>query len=142
MTATPPKRPVGRPKKVRDPIKAAEEFNRVHNPDSEPASKGYVKCVARKIVSHSYHRHQNPLLGTLAVMSVLVLFASWVIVISNPSNHNVYLVGSALAFQSGAILLACIVTPPPKLEPITPKDDIKQIQKYTPPPCEKKDGCE
>lgn len=142
-------RPRGRPKKVVAVPK--EEIN----PDCQPATRGYVKCIARKIFKESKHVHKSPqpLVGFVMLFSFINVFitaASWA---SSPTHEgSIWVIIAAIFWVSLEALIAvvgsCLVSPEidesltgtlswdnPNLDPA--------FEKHTPPPpiCEKKEEC-
>ncbi|MDD2246422.1 MAG: hypothetical protein PHC39_05005 [Proteiniphilum sp.] len=131
------KRGRGGPKKVRETEKPA-------NPDCEPATKGFVKCIARTLVdkqsSHFYYENRDSDCGGMFSFAVgTFAFFVWGFAMS---VDNVPMV----AWASGVIVIMCIVgiaemyINKPNIR-LNTRDYCKAIQKYEPPTCEKKE-CE
>lgn len=140
MTTTSPPRKRGRPKKVvATPIDAAEAFNKAHNPDCEPATRGYVKCIARKLdCTLNMGRQYGPsacLWFLLSLIFGIGAVAVWII----GSHDTIYAIIAAvcclIACHDG--LLYCAVKS-------DQRSNLGYMGKYTPPTpvCEKRKECE
>ncbi len=130
MTA-PTKRRVGRPRKQPE------------NPDCEPATKGYVKCLMRKSLAHSHA--QNVTFGVIA--SALVIGGLLTLCLALGEGQT----WKALSPQWFAPMLmftmSCLVVMIDLMRSDAERvccnstSGINEIQKYE-PPCEPKRGCE
>jgi hypothetical protein len=133
------KRGRGRPKKE----------DKVENPDCEPATKGFVKCLMRKYDNGHTHEQRSggwPML-CLSVLFLAVLFVCGVT--PNPSmgaNQPLYtwvfgllaVVSGVAAYEVAAIGEDRTTVPNNKMW----SDHPDYIRKYEPPKCEPKKGCE
>jgi len=123
-----------------------EELDGFKNPDCEPATKGYVKCLMRKIHTH-YHGQNISCVFTLSgaacgwFITLMACFGFGTSATASPFGFYppvgyglilsivLTLVGLDLCYSNNA----CVST----------EEDIPSvIKKYTPPTCEKKDECE
>ena len=124
------KRARGRPKK------AAE------NPDCEVATKGYVKCVARKLGEHTHENFKIKMSdGVLAFVGIVGLIsigeAGYILdQISIPTLLMTFV------FFGMYSLVAGMVTSHGCTETSYDLDEVKAIQPHTEPPCEPKRECE
>ena len=185
MTATPPKRPVGRPKKnqmtvtLQDPagnkiFKSYAEMKQfiadtdatiasmtdhdwmdgktpttmLKNPDREPASKGYVKCMARKtrldvVLDILEHRQYSLMIQSVAflIMCVASGICYWVA----PYTSTAQTFMMVVSIVTGAIVLSRlykIAGYTDTINHLKRSEPAECIKKYTPPPCGKKEECE
>ena len=116
------------------------------NPDCEPATKGYVKCLLRKTW---YHKHRLTGSGWLLLISVMF---GWIFTIGfgsvlvSPSDFNLQVTTAQQWFPS--TLLFSLATTVFLIEAVLlevegRKEEMPtEIQKYSHPVCEKKDECE
>jgi hypothetical protein len=168
MTPT-PKRPVGRPKKPAvglcdkdDNVKMFHSYEELKtwmdetensikeftgapkNPDREPATKGYVKCVARKLNTHKHETDRNQMItiqmGGFAILFLLSIGGAGLANSVFGASSNEFLFFVATVFSSFVLILFCgtQITNPDTSDVNFDADIARAIQKYTPPTCEKK----
>jgi hypothetical protein len=133
------KRGRGRPKK--------EE--KVENPDCEPATKGFVKCLMRKYDNGHTHKQRG---GGLAMIALALLFGVvWLacVTMPNPSmgaNQPLYawMFGSLAAVSVVAAYEIASIGEGRTTEPNNTMwcTHPEYIRKYEPPTCEPKKECE
>ena len=130
------------------------------NPDCEPATKGYVKCQIRKLISVSGHSHGNhdELCGALGLLSLFAfigsLVVSFLLYFVPPGAGSIYSLAQCQTVACytftfctvmGVICGSCLIAEcKDETEPNTIIDEDStpsEFQKYE-PPCEKKDRCE
>lgn len=122
------------------------KIDALENPDCEPATKGYVKSIARKLVSH---RHEQCGFGLWYFFATVIGFLAWIcamVVRTEPIAAWAIGVGTLV---SGACLAETIETSQYNTETsnIDASADTDYgypdyIKKYEPPNCEKKNECE
>jgi TM2 domain-containing membrane protein YozV len=114
------------------------------NPDCEPATKGYVKCLMRKTREHTHNCQWD------GSPTFLLMFAGWF--------GSVILGASCISIDKGmqnignqyfvpvvlfTILITCLFYEFMKLEIVEINRSLpSDLKRYTPPTCEKKDECE
>ena len=145
-------------KRGRGRSRKEEEPPEVKNPDCETATKGYVKCLLRKISAASWHQHDitdGDLRESLLVISGGALLLSglvWALLGSALAEpvvqiNNVWLArltcewAQSICGASVVILLAVGMSAPPTVLRNCAIPSLKEIRKYEPPTCEKKE-CE
>jgi hypothetical protein len=116
----------------------------IKNPDCEPATKGYVKCLMRKTRNHTHYGRWDGNFTTLAMCGgwfSSLLFGACCFSIDKALQNigNQYFI-PVLLFS---IAMTCMYCEFMKLEytnveGLTPPE----LKKYTPPTCEKKDECD
>jgi len=134
------------------------------NPDCEPATKGFVKCIARTLFANTSHKHYGNFdslresfvmvglagvfgfgLFTLFIGGALhdpstlammkhVEFARWVVSVSSTG-----LISSLILLAASLLCISEWVTDSAS---VGDANYIGVIQKYKPPTCEKKKDCE
>jgi hypothetical protein len=156
-----PKRPVGRPRKIpvsaiveKDgqqfiPLKDAErilgikpEEEPVKNPDCEPATKAYVKCTLRKLLHKKYKIKHNDDAGMLSfavlciggIISLLVMMSHYSTTIYATILYSVTI---GLLFN----IIEWMVHYSSSIE-IKSSENPKEIERWEPPVCENKTGCD
>jgi len=114
------------------------------NPDCEPATKGYVKSLIRKTIDHTHIFVAEPfftVFGTVGGLLATIVFAMGFGTTQYFIAWGWYPpVGPSIAFT-----LTCFVVFLDSFESAVGRitDPIPtELQKYTPPACEKKDECE
>jgi len=107
-----------------------EEMAGFKNPDCEPATKGYVKCLIRKF----YEIPINNYLPRSAIWILTALCFGAYSVIST-SMFTVTLAIISAMFAINDVLMAFALN-------CDRNHNLKFVQKYTPPTCKKKDDCE
>ena len=116
-----------------------EEEAKKRNPDREPATKGYVKCLIRNTREHTHRYNDYPLLSSLGLgigwmVAIIILVAQ--------SRSGLNSLGAVIAFA-----LACTITfldgiyKNDSTEGVRESTNPKIIQKYNPPPCKQSDDC-
>lgn len=132
------------------------------NPDCDPATKGYVKCQIRKLISVSGHSHEykNDLGGAIGTVSLVSGFFSFIfgmflsfptVQLSELSNAeylqsqeigHCVLTFSAVMWVIFAAVFISTHHDYTENNTITDEENdvIPEFQKYE-PPCEKKDNC-
>ena len=130
------------------------------NPDCEPATKGYVKCQIRKLISVSGHSHgnHNELCGVLGLLSLFAFIGSLVVsflfyFVPPAGVGSIYSLAQCqtaacytftFCAVMGVICGSCLISEcKDETEPNTIIDEDgtqSEFQKYE-PPCEKKDDC-
>ncbi len=131
-------------KQVRDDsgkfTKKVKILKKPKNPDCEPATKGYVKCIARKGICSSVHRHEESnslsmILGIFStIMFILAMFAGY------PSDHAKW--GPVIiifAIIGISCALSLILDNNTEYVRLASPDEIKE---YEPPTCTEKNECE
>ena len=126
------------------------------NPDCEPATKGYVKCVARTLVSntanHVYYTTEesednidnNEMLGVLLTTMFMCWAGAWVIIMVTPSINNpiaAWIAGTNAITMFSILAVMLTVGHHTHKIVLKVKEPIKAFQKYT-PVCEEKKECE
>jgi hypothetical protein len=161
MTKEEVKRGRGRPRKVAnadaiakmkiEAMLAEDEmrarlYAKPKNPDCEVATKGYVKCIARKTTKHA---HAQTCRSTFTLLSVLFLTCSWVVCAFIIHDSTIAWISGVGALMMVAVALDHDADYAGKTEtsdidgnPITPHGYPEYLQKYTPPTCEKKKECD
>ena len=143
--------------------KFAPKAKKPENPDCEPATKGYVKCIARGLTINSYHSHrlEGELRESLTLISGLAVFGSglvWALIgslLADPNTvsqmNNIWFAKLALEMAQSlfggslVVFIASFTTPNVEdtHDAYATKGPLKAIQKYEPPTCDKKrDECE
>ena len=133
----PVKRGRGRPRKT-EPVQTKPT-----NPDCEPATKGYVKCVARKIINNGgiYFEAVNPSLSINNFIGIVAFLFGiwWVAAVAFQDSTVAWVMGVA------SICMLSVATEMSwhKHEVIVKLNGDKEpaFQKYT-PVCEEKKECE
>ena len=131
------KRGRGRPRKDGQPVQSRKP----ENPDCEPATKGYVKCIARKTLKHQHKKdscYGITLLGAL-VGWFWLLGNAMVIPTRQLTETHFYIL---LAATTVLTLLSIDLVRAEDDCTFTPDTEFPVIQKYEPPTCEKKEECE
>ena len=116
------------------------------NPDCEPATKGYVKCLLRKTYDHKHHLDGSGLLLLASVAfgwMFTIVFGS--VLVSPSSSFNVSITTAQQWFPptflfSLAVTVFLIEVALLEVEG-RKKEMPTEILKYSPPVCEKKDDC-
>ena len=119
-----------------------EELAGLKNPDCEPATKEYVKCLMRKTREHTHTIYWNGVptgLGALCGWFLLMFCLMDKITSDGHLFANQY-AGLILVFT---IIMSCVfyeftTLRSEGIENFLPSD----LKKYTPPACEKKEECE
>ena len=114
------------------------------NPDCEMASKGYVKCIARKLGEHT---HDNFIIAMSWAILALIAFAVMMfcypaaLVRNSISGPTIIITLFIIGVHQMGVSFASNLLSTSKSENVA---TIKAIQKYTPPApvCEKKKECE
>ena len=141
------KRGRGRPRKVVEP-------EAPKNPDCEPATKGFVKCIARTVVNESV-KHTHPfgrdlLSENLCAVSLLGVFGFGLVAICEYGALNIHgwFPTCVLGFLISVGITGATIVTSEQTErggqtwrgEYQWGHPIPQIQKYE-PPCEKKKEC-
>lgn len=138
VTAPTTRRPVGRPRKV----------EKQANSDCEVASKGYVKCVARKLVSIEHtHKilHKDDLTASIGAVTLISTGISLVLYLSafRYGVENMEALFAHIFWMSLVILVGCLCSTNSHLVEAPLSDTTPDyMKKYEEPPCEPKRGCE
>lgn len=110
------------------------------NPDCEPATKGYVKCVARKLISGPIDKAGGAFNSAIIWMIIAAAFTVTMCAISGPhtdpfSTLNWATVAFMISFALGVhdVVLGYYLFSYP--------EQYDYVRKYK-PPCEPKRGCE
>lgn len=131
------KRGRGRPKKVVEPI----------NPDYEPATKGFVKCIARKLNAHKHTMDFNSILSYHVYSNLFLFVISACVAKMAVDTHDVLLIVVSLLCAGAAIVILCAAANEYVEQSTSDTKNYsgeinKAIQKYEPPTCEPKKECE
>jgi len=118
------------------------------NPDCEPATKGYVKCVARNMldIKHSHEistkDNLNISLGALTMLSSVASAASYIIASVN-NIHDIATLMAPIFWMSMIIFAACLLATEHTDTKISSVSNCvpDYLKKYE-PPCEPKRGCD
>lgn len=111
------------------------------NPDCEPATKGYVKCVARNVIQHDgyqyYYNESGHWQGVLSGACSIILIFAWALAMDAKTEPiAAWVIGmSAILCAIMAIEAHCM----PKI--YAEEREHKSLEKYE-PPCDPKRGCE
>ena len=114
------------------------------NPDCEPATKGYVKCVARKTMKHTHMVDIDNLLTANFVSNSCVCLISFALIIH---ILDVDLVSVLLCLIGGFVSLMIVISimwinAEAETSDVNFEVDLhRAIKKHTPPECEKKKEC-
>jgi hypothetical protein len=115
------------------------------NPDLEPATKGYVKCVARKTTDHE-HSVTYPTVGLFIGSAGLMCAWFWMATLHESTLCWITGIGALMMFWIGVCFDFSdgTMTETSNLDggAHTPYRYPDYLQKYIPPPCEKKEDCE
>jgi hypothetical protein len=121
-----------------------EELNGFKNPDCEPATKGFVKCLMRETRQHTHHGYWDGLFTSMSMIggwfvSILLGASCFSINKTLQSLGTQYFV-PVLLFSIAMTCMYCelMSLEYTGVEGTTPTE----LQKYTPPAREKKDECE
>lgn len=129
------KRGRGRPWKVVEP-------DATKNPDCEPATKGFVKCVVRKAAEHK-HKFGFDLWPMIVVIGILSL--AWVFCVSIHESNLAWItgIGALMMISVGVCFDEDKKTETSTIDGSfgTPYTYPDYIKKYTPPVCEPKKEC-
>jgi len=133
MTA-PTKRRVGRPRKQPE------------NPDCEVATRGYVKCVARKMtcIKHTHETANGDATEAIGIATMVLIFVSiigWLLASKSETSGMVTMFAS-IFWTSFVIFLACACNASVSIDKAELSDYIPDYLKKYEPPCEPKRGCE
>lgn len=123
------------PAKRGRPKKAAE------NPDCEVATKGYVKCVARKLGQHTHDNFTVVISsGLFAAISIfaLVVFGSDHMTINEISIPTILMAFTLLGLYNCLVGLFNFMSTGCSRD----LNEIDNIQPHTEPPCERKKECD
>jgi hypothetical protein len=127
MTTSPTKRSVGRPRK---------NAKKQENPDCEVATKGYVKCLMRKMIKHdNYQYYYNKEGGSQGIPSMLggiLAFFGWASAMITGGEPYA-------AWGCGIVMAVCVITClESKCMPsiIADEKEHKAFEKHEEPPCE------
>ncbi|MFA5247917.1 MAG: hypothetical protein WCX79_00590 [Candidatus Paceibacterota bacterium] len=121
-----------------------EELAGFKNPDCEPATKGFVKCLMRKTRNHTHIIRWE---GTPISLSLLggciasIILGAGCLSVNETARNigNQYFVPVFLF----TIVVTCIFCEFMNFEVEEIKECVPpELQKYTPPTCEKKDECD
>jgi len=138
-TPAPTKRSVGRPRK---------NAKKQENPDCEVASKGYVKCLMRKMIDIK-HTHgttnaepaENIGIATMALSMVSIL--GWLLTANISTLDNMETMFATMFLVSTVIFTACAFSASVSIDKAMMSDYIPDyLRKHEEPPCEPKRGCE
>lgn len=125
------KRGRGRPRKDGQPVKSS---SKPKNPDCEPASKAFVKCIARKMHSHT---HEQSVDGSLLLLTTIGL---WVIFLVDSYSHTTDT--QFLSEQAGLVVFGMTIVCSVLMIELyiigtrrttIPKEDSSYLDKYIPP---------
>ena len=125
------------------PRKNPQEESGQKNPDCEPATKGYVKCLCRKISEHRHPQNAFPFLaiGATAISSIVIILELITPATNSFSECEWYsmctilIVGIIMAIDTiGFISLERTGKPT--------EYNANIIKRYEPPVCKDKSECE
>jgi hypothetical protein len=134
---TPPtKRSVGRPRK---------NAKKQENPDCDVATKGFVKCVARRLGEHTHTNFSNSLwlwlfgIGSAVIFMVMYGHDTPSYVYENISMPTILITCIIVGLVGG---VASAISNYFRTEASCDLYEVEAIQKHEEPPCEPKRGCE
>jgi len=131
----PTKRRVGRPRKQPE------------NPDCEPATKGYVKCLMRKMtnIEHTHETTNGDATEVIGIATMVLIFVSiigWLLA-SKSEYAGMATMFASIFWMSFAIFSACAFNASVSIDKAELSDYIPDyLKKYEEPPCEPKRGCD
>lgn len=137
-TPAPTKRSVGRPRK---------NAKKQENPDCELATKGYVKCLMRKMtdLKHSHavcNPDQTENIGWVMAATAAVTPFCWMFSV-RAGAPNMETMFATIFWISALICLACSLEHDVRIQKEMTSDHIPDyLKKHEEPPCEPKRGCE
>ena len=122
--------------------KFAKKKKKPENPDCQPATKGYVKCVVRKAAEHKHKFGFD--CGSIVIMVVLLSLA-WVFCVSIHESNLAWItgIGALMMVSVGACYDEDKKTETSTIDGRICTDYVypDYLKKYTPPVCEKKKEC-
>lgn len=128
MTAE--KKPRGRPPKV-----APEPVPK--NPDQKLATRGYVKCLARKVQSHRHVNNMSEGIGwsavSLFVCGLAMLAVTAILWDGHMSAANLVLIAVGWSIVANSIIMLCIFWAIDRDSTTLPEEKPEEIAAYTPP---------
>jgi hypothetical protein len=139
MTTAPTKRSVGRPRK---------NAKKQENPDCEVATKGFVKCVARNVVSIEHtHKilHKGDLTASIGAVTLISTGISLLLYLFafRYGVENMQALFAPIFWMSLVILVGCLCSTNSHLVEAPLSDTTPDyLKKHEEPPCEPKRGCE
>ena len=120
--------------------KFAKKKKKPENPDCQPATKGYVKCVVRKAAEH---RHKYGFDCAPIVIMIAILSLAWAFCVSVHESNLAWITGiGALMMISVGVSFSDDTTETSNIDGSfgTPYPYPDYLKKYTPPVvCEKKE---
>ena len=120
------KRGRGRPRKDGQPVHSSKP----KNPDYEPATKGYVKCIARKLADHT-HKRPLPMLNLSVAIAGYTSGACWIFAIPETEIYKPSLITGI--FLISIVCTINLIDWGLQTETKTASGDFSVIQKYQPP---------
>jgi hypothetical protein len=138
MTPAPTKRSAGRPRK---------NAKKQENPDCEVASKGYVKCLMRKMtdIKHTHGTTDGDTTEAIGIATMVLSFVSVIgwLVASKAEYSNLVTMFSTIFWMSLVLFAACACNSPVSINKEMMSDHIPDyLKKHEEPPCGPKRGCE
>ena len=131
MSAEAVKRGRGRPRKDGQPNKSSSSVPVQKNPDCEPATKGYVKCIARQVSDHRHEQNFIPFFNcAIAIICWFVIVYAIVIKVAMP--ETIYWAISAIAIVTALSTFDGFLNDV-GVTNTSNKANCEAIQKYIPP---------
>lgn len=120
----------------------------LENPDCEPATRGYVKCLMRKMIG-AEHTHnvvgskQTENIKVALLFMATASFCGWLFGVKMAGVANLEAIFASIFWMSITLYLACAITGPVDVNRGRAFEYIPDcIQLNIDPPCEPKRGCE
>lgn len=121
--------------------KDIEAVNGTANPDCEPATKAYVKCIARKLQKSSEHKHQTYLGWSIVVIGILSALAL-MCGAGSLTDINWTTIGFVFVLLAFVRMFEWFIGEDHNTTKSNGIADIPQIKKYEPPVCKDKKECD
>ena len=138
------KRPVGRPRK--NPRLASQQatIDAIETPDCEPATKGFVKCIARKTSTHTHPIDCEELHAVIVLTnSSVILCLGVILAYASGATGAAIVIGGVTCL---CIMFVYVINDRRRYEQTGGVEvcgsTYEAIQKYEPPKCEEKKECE
>ncbi len=137
-TPAPTKRSVGHPRK---------NAKKQENPDCDVATKGFVKCLMRKMtdIQHTHGTTNGEPAENIGIATMALTMASVIgwLVTSKAEYSNLVTMFATMFWISLVIFTACAFSASVSIDTAMLSDHIPDyLKKHEEPPCEPKRGCE